>query len=97
MDVESSSSTPRRAANPKHDKLAVLETLRWFEPRKPLRNYMLHETDFYNCPTSASPGCTCAMGGMSGCLRLWPTPPERSGIHSSNLISSSSTDDSLSR
>ena len=27
---------------------AVLESLPWFEPGKPLRNYMLHETDFYD-------------------------------------------------
>jgi N-dimethylarginine dimethylaminohydrolase len=26
----------------------VLETLPWFEPGKPLRNWMLHETDFYD-------------------------------------------------
>ena len=26
----------------------VLESLPWFEPGKPLRNYMLHETDFYD-------------------------------------------------
>ena len=25
-----------------------LETLPWFKPGKPLRNYMLHETDFYD-------------------------------------------------
>ena len=28
--------------------MAVLETLPWFETGKPLRNYMLHETDFYD-------------------------------------------------
>ena len=26
----------------------VLESLPWFEPGKPLRNWMLHETDFYD-------------------------------------------------
>ena len=26
----------------------MLESLPWFEPGKPLRNYMLHETDFYD-------------------------------------------------
>src|SRR3954468_14790810 len=31
-----------------HDEREVLETLPWFEPGKPLRNYMLHETDFYD-------------------------------------------------
>src|SRR5262249_31869230 len=39
-------SSPRPAAL--HDERQVLETLRWFEPGKPLRNYMLHETDFYD-------------------------------------------------
>ena len=28
--------------------MAVLETLPWFEAGKPLRNWMLHETDFYD-------------------------------------------------
>jgi hypothetical protein len=44
--VELTYSSPREAAT--HDELAVLETLPWFEPGKPLRNYMLHETDFYD-------------------------------------------------
>ena len=44
--VEFSYSSPRPAAS--HDEQAVLETLPWFEAGKPLRNYMLHETDFYD-------------------------------------------------
>ncbi len=44
--VELTYSSPRPAAT--HDEHAVLETLPWFEPGKPLRNYMLHETDFYD-------------------------------------------------
>src|SRR5262249_60296388 len=44
-EVELEYSSPRAAEG--HDELAVLETLPWFEPGKPLRNYMLHETDFY--------------------------------------------------
>ena len=44
--VELTYSSPREAAT--HDELAVLETLPWFESGKPLRNYMLHETDFYD-------------------------------------------------
>jgi N-dimethylarginine dimethylaminohydrolase len=44
--VELTYSSPRTAAT--HDERAVLETLPWFEPGKPLRNYMLHETDFYD-------------------------------------------------
>src|SRR3954451_22488335 len=44
--VELEYSSPRPAAT--HDERAVLETLPWFEPGKPLRNYMLHETDFYD-------------------------------------------------
>ena len=39
-------SSPRPAEG--HDEQAVLESLPWFEPGKPLRNYMLHETDFYD-------------------------------------------------
>ena len=31
-----------------HDELAVLETLPWFEPGRVLRNWMVHETDFYD-------------------------------------------------
>jgi N-dimethylarginine dimethylaminohydrolase len=38
-------SSPRQAEG--HDELALLETLPWFEHGKPLRNWMLHETDFY--------------------------------------------------
>src|SRR5712692_8195968 len=44
--VELTYSSPRPAAD--HDEAAVLETLPWFEPGKPLRNWMLHETDFYD-------------------------------------------------
>jgi N-dimethylarginine dimethylaminohydrolase len=44
--VELTYSSPRPAAT--HDEMAVLETLPWFEPGKPLRNYLLHETDFYD-------------------------------------------------
>ncbi len=44
--VELTYSSPRRAAT--HDEMSVLETLPWFEPGKPLRNYALHETDFYD-------------------------------------------------
>ena len=44
--IELSYSSPRRAED--HDELAVLETLPWFERGKPLRNWMLHETDFYD-------------------------------------------------
>jgi N-dimethylarginine dimethylaminohydrolase len=44
--VELTYSSPRPAAT--HDEQAVLETLPWFEPGKPLRNFMLHETDFYD-------------------------------------------------
>src|SRR5215475_6548743 len=39
-------SSPRPAEG--HDELALLETLPWFERGKPLRNWMLHETDFYD-------------------------------------------------
>ena len=44
--IELSYSSPRSAAS--HDEREVIETLPWFEPGKPLRNYMLHETDFYD-------------------------------------------------
>src|SRR6266568_377296 len=44
--VELDYSSPRAAAT--HDERELLETLPWFEPGKPLRNYMLHETDFYD-------------------------------------------------
>ena len=43
--VELGYSSPRPAD--RHDEQAVLRTLPWFEPGKPLRNYLLHETDFY--------------------------------------------------
>src|SRR5437868_7736448 len=39
-------SSPR--VEEEHDEFALLETLPWFEPGKPLRNWMLHETDFYD-------------------------------------------------
>jgi N-dimethylarginine dimethylaminohydrolase len=39
-------SSPRPADG--HDEQAVLDSLPWFEAGKPLRNYMLHETDFYD-------------------------------------------------
>jgi N-dimethylarginine dimethylaminohydrolase len=42
--IDLSYSSPRTADE--HDERAVLETLPWFEPGKPLRNWMLHETDF---------------------------------------------------
>jgi N-dimethylarginine dimethylaminohydrolase len=44
--IELAYSSPRRAET--HDERAVLEQLPWFESGKPLRNYMLHETDFYD-------------------------------------------------
>ena len=44
--VELSYSSPRSAAS--HDERALLESLPWFETGKPLRNYLLHETDFYD-------------------------------------------------
>src|SRR5438105_9616715 len=44
--IELTYSSPRAAAE--HDEQAGLGTLPWFEPGKPLRNYMLHETDFYD-------------------------------------------------
>jgi N-dimethylarginine dimethylaminohydrolase len=31
-----------------HDEMAVLDRLPWFEPGRPLRNWRLHETDFYD-------------------------------------------------
>src|SRR6516162_3820265 len=43
--VELAYSSPRAAET--HDERAVLEELPWFESGKPLRNFMLHETDFY--------------------------------------------------
>lgn len=39
-------SSPRRAGE--HDEMRVLQELPWFEPGKPLHNWMLHETDFYD-------------------------------------------------
>jgi N-dimethylarginine dimethylaminohydrolase len=39
-------SSPRTAAD--HDELEVIGELPWFEPGKPTRNWMLHETDFYD-------------------------------------------------
>ena len=45
-EVELEYSSPRPAEA--HDERAVLETLPWFEPGKPLRNWMLHETDLYD-------------------------------------------------
>ncbi len=44
--IELPYSSPHRAAE--HDEQALLETLPWFEPGKPLRNWMLHEIDFYD-------------------------------------------------
>jgi N-dimethylarginine dimethylaminohydrolase len=44
--VELSYSSPRAAAE--HDERAVLAELPWFEEGKPLRNYLLHETDLYD-------------------------------------------------
>jgi N-dimethylarginine dimethylaminohydrolase len=44
--IELSYSSPRIAQE--HDELAVVEELPWFESGKPLRNWMLHETDFYD-------------------------------------------------
>ncbi len=44
--IELTYSSPRVADE--HDELEVLESLPWFESGKPLRNYMLHETDFYD-------------------------------------------------
>ncbi len=44
--IELTYSSPRPADG--HDELQVLESLPWFEPGKPLRNHLLHETDFYD-------------------------------------------------
>ena len=44
--IELTYSSPRVAEE--HDEEEVLEALPWFEPGKPLRNYMLHQTDFYD-------------------------------------------------
>lgn len=45
-EIELTYSSPRNAED--HDEVALLETLPWFEHGKPLRNWMLHETDFYD-------------------------------------------------
>ena len=39
-------SSPRPAET--HDERTVVESLAWFESGKPLRNWMLHDTDFYD-------------------------------------------------
>ncbi len=44
--VDLTYSSPRPAAD--HDEEAVLAELPWFESGKPLRNWLLHETDFYD-------------------------------------------------
>ena len=44
--IELDYSSPRPAAE--HDEGAVLEQLPWFESGKPLHNWLLHETDFYD-------------------------------------------------
>src|SRR5215475_7660434 len=44
--IELTYSSPRVAEE--HDEEEVLESLPWFEPGKPLRNYMLHQTDFFD-------------------------------------------------
>jgi N-dimethylarginine dimethylaminohydrolase len=44
--IDLSYSSPWPAAE--HDEQALLAATPWFEPGKPLRNYMLHETDFYD-------------------------------------------------
>jgi len=44
--IELTYSSPRVAEE--HDEEEVLDSLPWFEPGKPLRNYMLHQTDFYD-------------------------------------------------
>lgn len=43
--IELAYSSPRHAAG--HDELAVLEELPWFESGRPLKNWLLHATDFY--------------------------------------------------
>src|SRR5690349_25115376 len=45
-DLELRYSSPRSAAE--HDEQAVLDELPWFDAGKPLHNWMLHETDFYD-------------------------------------------------
>jgi N-dimethylarginine dimethylaminohydrolase len=44
--TELSYSSPRPQAD--HDEAAVVEALPWFEPGKPLKNWLLHDTDFYD-------------------------------------------------
>jgi N-dimethylarginine dimethylaminohydrolase len=44
--VDLTYSSPRPAGL--HDERELLHETPWFEPGKPLRNYMLHETDFYD-------------------------------------------------
>jgi N-dimethylarginine dimethylaminohydrolase len=44
--VELSYSSPRPEAT--YDEQAVLDSLPWYEPGKPLRNWMLHEIDFHD-------------------------------------------------
>jgi N-dimethylarginine dimethylaminohydrolase len=44
--VELAYASPRITQT--HDEMAVLETLPWYLPGKPLRNYMLHDIDFYD-------------------------------------------------
>src|SRR5262249_38148246 len=44
--IDLSYSSPRPAGE--HDERALLDETPWFEPGKPLRNWMLHETDFYD-------------------------------------------------
>src|SRR3954454_1763242 len=44
--TELSYSSPRPEAD--HDEVEVVERLPWFEPGKPLKNWLLHETDFYD-------------------------------------------------
>jgi N-dimethylarginine dimethylaminohydrolase len=44
--IKLSYSSPRSAED--HDELATVEQLPWFESGKPLRNWLLHETDFYD-------------------------------------------------
>jgi N-dimethylarginine dimethylaminohydrolase len=44
--IDLSYSSPRPVGL--HDERELLRETPWFEPGKPLRNYMLHETDFYD-------------------------------------------------
>jgi len=44
--IELPYSSPREAAD--HDETHVLEQLPWFEAGRPLHNWMLHDTDFYD-------------------------------------------------